>query len=128
MRNTPKNCIYRYVNVLYFTQHSLPSPHIHSTSFTTNMNVTMSFLHPVYKSQWMVSLEKLYNQLLQQHNTDINQQSQKYENPRFDLIYDVQIKHACPLSTYTFSHLAFNFITAKPAGTPPPTLIFKHMP
>ena len=80
---------------IYCAIHSTACPcHTYTaTTLTTNMNVTRSSIHPVHKSQWMISLEKLYTHLFQQHNTNINKQSQKHENPHFDLTYSTQIKH-----------------------------------
>jgi len=44
-------------------------------------NITMSLLHPVHKSRRMNSSENFYIQLLQWHNTIINEQSEKHETP-----------------------------------------------
>jgi hypothetical protein len=41
------------------------------------MSATMPLLHPVHKSQRMNSLENYDIQLFQQHNTIINEESQK---------------------------------------------------
>jgi len=76
------------------------------------MNSTISLLHPVHKSGQMNSSENFYIHLLQWHNTVINEQSEKHENHLFDLIYNIQIKHACTGPASTFSHPMFDFSTA----------------
>jgi hypothetical protein len=58
-------------------------------------DIAIFLLHPIKKGRRGHSLENIYIQLFLQHNTIINEQSQKDENPLFDLIYYVQLKHAC---------------------------------
>ena len=58
------------------------------------MDITISLLHPVHKSQRMKSLKNIYIQLFQRHNIIINEQFQKGENPLVDLISHVTLKHA----------------------------------
>jgi hypothetical protein len=58
------------------------------------MNAITSSLHPVCKSWHMNSLENFCIQFFLQHNTIINAQSQTDVNPPFNLIYDIQLKHA----------------------------------
>jgi hypothetical protein len=43
----------------------------------------------------MNTLQNVYIQLFHQRNTIISEQTQKEGNPRFALICDVQLKHAC---------------------------------
>jgi len=81
------------------------------------MNITMSLLHPVHKSQRMNSLENFYTHLFQQHATTINEQSQTDENPFFNLIYAIQLKHACLWPTFILSNLKFDISTVRPADT-----------
>ena len=68
------------------------------------MNATIPLLHPVHKSQQMISLVNFDIHLLRQHNTIINyinEQSQKDINPLLDLIYDIKVNHACKWSSST---------------------------
>ena len=76
------------------------------------MNIIMSLLHPVHKSRRMNSSENFYTQLFQQNKIIINEQSQIDENPLFDLIYDIKLKHACIVS-----HLKFDTSKVRPADT-----------
>jgi hypothetical protein len=83
----------------------------------------MSLLHPVHKSRQMNSSENFYIQLLQWHNTIINEQSEKHENPLFDLLYDMQIKHACAWPTSILFRLIVDFSTVQPAETTSSNLV-----
>ena len=89
-------------------------PILHSRHEYGPMNITMSLLYPVHKSQRMNSLDNFYTQLFQQHKTIINEQSQTDENPFYDLIYDI---HACSWPIFILSHSQFDISTVRPTDT-----------
>ena len=86
-------------HIRYITSNNLQSAYtihiLHNRYEYGPTNITMSLLHPVHKSQRMNSSENFYTHLFQQHITIINEQSQTDENPFFNLIYAIQLKHAC---------------------------------
>lgn len=73
-------------------------PSLLTKHYYGHLNTTKSLLHPTYKERWMNALQNVYIQLFHLPSTVISEQTKKEGNPRFALIYDVQLKHSCAWS------------------------------